>query len=87
MSAQPEYHNVPILSVELTEWEQWWLLTAMHNDFLTQLKYAHAAGFVSSDQINEHELGSITMFERALDLVRKLGGNPDHPSFGVQAAD
>ncbi len=84
MSIHPEYDNVPVLSVDLTEWEQWWLLTALHNDFLTQLKSAHAAGFASSDQFNEQKLGTITMFEHALDLVRKLGGNPDHPTFGAQ---
>lgn len=80
-SVQPPYDNVPVITVDLTEWDQWWLLNALYNDYLIQYRNSRRAGFIGSEQFNEHELDTLAMFEHACDLVRKLGGDVNESSF------
>lgn len=70
-------HDAPIFPLFISEQERTALLTALWNDHLRQQNVN--APLVGT----EHEFATMMMFQNTFDLVRKLGGNPAAPGFGL----
>ena len=70
-------HDVPIMTIEISSRERSQLLIALWNTHL------------QTEEVNksligtEHEFDTLMMFQSTFDLVRKLGGNPEVPMFGM----
>lgn len=81
MMNPPDEHDEIVMTVPISSRERHHLLIALWNNDLWEKE--RKAGMLGKDEFDQNELDTVMMFEKSKGLVRKLGGNPDRPLYGM----